>query len=184
MPQEARRKQGEQQGFAMALVLLFVSVCFLGAAVLVPRAVAWYRAALVQHETDCLVSDLRLLQQMSRTASVHPVEDPAEHAWNDRVPEFVSWNDQHAYLIWRRTTSEAGVPQSSILLRHRYPARLQILPNIKTPIVYGKNGGTVTPATIYVYYDGAFGAGKKVVLDSVGRIRVEAIDEKDRKTDG
>ena len=167
----------------MSIVLLFVFLCALGAAVLMPRATRWYQAARVQHETDCLVSDLRLLQQMSRTASVHPIEGASEYVLLDRVPEIDIQNEKHQYAFRRRSTAEAGgkTPGTVEIQHHSYPRDIQIVKNVDVPIQYGRNGGTWNPMTIYIYREGAFARGKKIILDSVGRIRVEGMDG---KTDG
>ena len=72
------RRGNGSRGFAMMYVLLLVLAAGIAAAVLVPRCASWYHAALVRYEADCLVSDLRLLQQLSRTAAVYHIEVPSE----------------------------------------------------------------------------------------------------------
>ena len=76
MRRAAQRGDGSR-GFAMMYVLLFVLAAGLAASVLVPRCASWYHAALVRYEADCLVSELRMLQQLSRTAAVYPIEGGA-----------------------------------------------------------------------------------------------------------
>ena len=68
---------------------------------------------------------------------------------------------------------------SSRLVRHDYPKALNISTNTKRRIRFGSNGGTASTTTIYVFYTGEMERGKKIILDSVGRIRVEAMDEND-----
>ncbi len=165
-----------QDGFALTVVLIFVLAIGMGTALVLPRALRWQHAAIVQQETDCLLSDLRLLQQMTRTSSVYPVEETVDHEWNDAVPELEIREAEHAYMIWRKT-HEQHLPTSSRLLRHAFPSMLTIRANIPGRIRFGRNGGTTNPTTIYIYYDGERADGKKIILDSVGRIRVEGIDE-------
>lgn len=164
-----------QDGFALTVVLIFVLAIGMGTALVLPRALKWQHAAIVQQETDCLMSDLRLMQQMTRTTSVYPVEETKEHTWNDAVPELEIRENEHAYMIWRKT-HEQHMPTSSRLLRHAYSPVLTVHANIPGRIRFGSNGGTTNPTTIYIYYDGERADGKKIILDSVGRIRVEGID--------
>lgn len=165
-----------EEGFALPLVLLLVLVLGAGAAAAVPRAVAWHRAALVQHETDCLVSDLHLMQQMARTSSglaeAPGVETPSDAGRLEF--ELRGWD--HAYLIFRRAYAD-GSRLDGLLLRHTYPEGVVISTNVRGRIWYGKNGGTSTPATLFVHWKGDEKDGKRVILDSVGRIRVEEINE-------
>ncbi len=172
------KTQLDQKGFALAIVLLFVLAIGCATAVLVPRALRWQHAAVVQYETDCLASDLRLMQQMMRTATVYPIEETAEHRLSDTAPEFELRDGEHAYIIWRHTY-EGSLPMSSRLVRHDYPKALNISTNTKRRIRFGSNGGTASTTTIYVFYTGEMERGKKIILDSVGRIRVEAMDEND-----
>lgn len=165
-----------QEGVALTIVLIFVLAIGVGTALVMPRALKWQHAAIVQQEADYLMSDLRLMQQMTRTASVYPVEETKEHAWNDAVPELEIRETEHAYMIWRKT-HERQMPTSSRLVRHVYPPTLTLHANISGRIRFGSNGGTTNPTTIYIYYDGEREDGKKIILDSVGRIRVEGIDE-------
>ena len=106
------KTQLDQKGFALAIVLLFVLAIGCATAVLVPRALRWQHAAVVQYETDCLASDLRLMQQMMRTATVYPIEETAEHRLSDTAPEFELRDGEHAYIIWRHTY-EGSLPMSS-----------------------------------------------------------------------
>lgn len=148
----------------------------MGTALILPRALRWQHAAVVQYETDCLVSDLRLMQQMTRTAAVYPIEDVTEHRLQYAVPRMDISESDHMYRILRRTM-EGRFPVDGELLHHDYPADMVIKSNIKGSIRFGGNDGTLTPTTIYVYYTGERENGKKVILDSVGRIRVEGIHE-------
>lgn len=171
-----RPHPNEQAGFALAFVLIAVLAAGLATAVIVPRAIAWHHAALVQHETDCLVSNVRLLQQMTRTMSVHPVEELADHRINDAAPELELQPADHTYVLWSRQY-HGGTQRSNEVRRHMYPSGLVIYANTTQRIRYGANGGTAQPMTIYIFYQGERAKGKAVILDSVGRIRVEGIEE-------
>ena len=172
------KTQLDQKGFALAVVLLFVLAVGCATAVLVPRALRWQHTAVVQYETDCLVSDLRLMQQMARTSAVFPIEEMAEHRLVNAAPELEIRDNEHAYMIWRRTF-EGSLPKSSLLVRHAYPEQLNISAKSKGRIRYGSHGGTASTTTIYVFYTDEMERGKKIILDSVGRIRVEAMNEND-----
>ena len=171
------KTQLDQKGFALAVVLLFVLAIGCATAALVPRALRWQHAAIVQYETDCLASDLRLMQQMARTAAVYPIEETSEHGLSEAAPALEIRDEEHAYMIWRYTYVGSR-PKSSLLVRHAYPEALNISANTKGRIQYGRNGGTANMTTIYVFYTGEMERGKKIILDSVGRIRVEAMNGK------
>ena len=160
--------------YVMFLVLGFG----LASAVVLPRCVSWYHAALVRYEADCLVSNLRLLQQMSRTTGLYPLEDVSDDAVMMEKPE-LEFNDKfHEYHISRLTKNADGVRQRQQLVLHRYPPEITISAWTKGKLYFGRNGGTLTNTTIEVYYEGERQRRKDVIVDIVGRIRVEEGHEK------
>ncbi|MDY6267816.1 MAG: hypothetical protein SPL39_02435 [Selenomonadaceae bacterium] len=168
------------RGFAMMYVLLLITVSgFLTVAIL-PRCVSWYHAALVQYETDCLVSNLRLLQQMSRTAVVYPAnEGEADDILTVAKPELEFRDKFHQYRITRMGRSEAGLPQRQNLVIHSYPPAITVASsNAKGTIDFGRNGETKDIMTIAVCYENEQQRGKDVIIDIAGRIRVEQHHEK------
>lgn len=175
MRMKAAGTDGER-GFALTVVLILVLGIGIGTALILPRAIRWHHAAMIQHETDCLVSDLHLMQQITRTSTVYPAEEVKDHQLYESVPELEIREPEHAYIMWRRSYA-GGMSASQQILHHVYPKDIIINPNIKDKIRFGNNGGTVHATTIYVYYAQERENGKKIILDSVGRIRVEGIDE-------
>ena len=169
------RRGNGSRGFAMMYVLLLVLAAGIAAAVLAPRCASWYHAALVRYEADCLVSDLHLLQQLSRTAAVYPIEVPSDLSLARAAPRLVFENDKDAYYILRMGKSSSGISQRQRFLYHKHSPDIIISADRKE-IAFDRNGGTNSSyTTIEVSYDGEYARRKLVIIDSVGRIRVEDV---------
>ena len=156
-------------GISLALLLVLLAVGITAAAVM-PRCSSWYHQMQVAYETDCLVSDLRYLQQMARTATL-PSADTRDELSHYPINQPMIFFDElhHQYHIKKRN-------QASDLRRHTYPENIHIIVQGNRSFLYfGLNNGTVTPNTIHVYYDGEFSRGRKIIVDSAGRIRVEKV---------
>lgn len=173
MRRAAQRREGSR-GFAMMYVLLFVLAAGLAASILVPRCASWYHAALVRYEADCLVSELRMLQQLSRTAAVYPIEAPSDLSLARAAPRLVFENDKNAYCIARLGKSAGGAPQRQKFLYHRHsPAIIITTKERREEIFFERNGETSSDyTTIEVYHEKEPEKQKLVIIDSVGRIRV------------
>lgn len=157
----------------MYVIFLIAGVGFAAAAI-APRCVGWYHAALVQYETDCLVSNLRLLKQMTRTAIVFPSnEGIGDDYLSLGKPELDLEDNLHEYRIIRLGFSPEGVQQRQNLVIHHYPPQITVAARTKDTIDFGRDGSTLDITTIEVCYEGEQQKGKDVIIDIVGRIRVE-----------
>lgn len=164
-----------ERGFAALMVLLLALAVGGGLAAALPRALSWYHAALVRHEAECLVSDLRELQQLSRLAARPFGEEASRYGVSLMRPELRADGLHGRYEIHglkEQIDGAAGVPQLGRLKVHELARGVRLDAN-RAPFRFGVNGSTKTAGTFLLSHEAEPGKITRVVVDTVGRIRVE-----------
>ncbi|MBR3457090.1 MAG: hypothetical protein IKH16_02890 [Selenomonadaceae bacterium] len=156
---------GSERGFSCLEVVIAVGISFLvlGSVATVGRK--FFMEALIDYEVARIVSDLRWVQEHDRTVYYY-----GGRYFPDASP--IQWN--HMWImIWADSYSVRGY-RTKWWCHECFPGiRLENSSRNKE-IKFKGNGNTSNLLTIFVYYTmGGKRFGKYVIVDAVGRIRVD-----------
>ncbi|MGN0950988.1 MAG: Tfp pilus assembly protein FimT/FimU [Mitsuokella sp.] len=161
--------RSSERGFLLVEAVLACFVVMILASVAVPRGMALYREAVLEYETQCLLSDIRYMRELSR--STEPRPKALEWDYNgqrERRAGMYFQRDGYVLIAGSRTFRE-----------HKYAGGIQmsgpLLSDVETkrPLVFGDNGVLVNPCTMYLFFAGQQSSGRRFILSAGGRCRVE-----------
>ena len=171
----ALRSSRDARGFALLPVLLIVLALGAGVALTLPRALHWYHAALVRREAEVLVGDIRYLQQLSRLGARPFGTDGYQYGVSQLRPELRPNQLLRKYELWGPIPAEGeAVTKLRLLKRHTLAPGVHLSPNREAPLAFGVNGSTKVAGNLHIFHEEEPADGLRVIVDTVGRIRVEA----------
>ena len=147
-----------ERGWSFIELLVCAAVLSLLAAAVLPKTAHWLEERRLDSEAACMVAELRLLQEMTRSAS-----RPQDALWGKNttgVP--VMRFTRRSYMIFQG---------GDFMMEHPAPAQVHyVFPRDE---LYFQPGGDAEPATIYIYLGAT---SRRVIVDRVGRLRAAAGD--------
>lgn len=158
-----------ERGFLAIEAVLACLVVMILASVAVPRGMALYREAVLEYETQCLLSDLRYMRELAR--STEPRPKALEWDYNgfpERRATMYLQRDGYVMLAGGHRFRE-----------HRYAGNIRMsgpfLTNgtVNKPLTFGENGTLRNPCTMDLVFEGQPGPGRRFILSAGGRCRVE-----------
>ena len=155
-----------EAGFSLLETVIAVAVFAVVAAFAIPRGQSMLAEAVLDHEAQLLASDLRFLQSISRTATYDsrgmniPLDTGIGSGPKMRI-------NAKGYSI------KAG--DSSLLREHEVPPEIRIVTRNMESVSFGVNGNprAAKMGSVFLYWKSNANWKRRVVLDSVGRIRVD-----------
>lgn len=126
-----------------------------------------YRNAMLNYETVILASDMKLIQQMSRTATY----DSENFPLMEKSPEFVEMVLYTECYHLRRTGA-----YGKVFRKHYYPSNsIGVTPTSLEYLSFYPNGNTRygRMGNILFYCRGQGKISRKLILDKAGRIRID-----------
>lgn len=169
-------------GHVLLYPLFFLTLFGLLLAGFLPRYTEWYRQAQLSCEAERLAGELRLLRQSSRLAVMRY---ESEDFMLPR-PTFRCDEDGGRYWLEIPKRGAGNVIQVDEVRMYHLPQGISLA--IFDParagretfgsgrydnVSFGYNGGTKNTLSLVLAYDHDWAHGKKVIVDAVGRIRVE-----------
>jgi len=156
----------DEHGVSLPETLLVVSVLFILITAAMLHGSSMYRNAILNYETHRLVSDLKLLQKMSRTATYDRTNFPLKES--PPVPLFMElyWD---SYRI--RPIFESGIT----IRRHYFPPNISVSRTNTEYLGFQPNGDTThrRMGSILLFWRNKGDVRRRIVIDTAGRIRVE-----------
>ena len=158
-----RGSTSNETGFSLLETVVAACIAAVLACFAIPKGQSLLAAAVLDHEAQMLASDLRFLQSISRTATYDrkSMNIPQE----GKGPEMRI--NAAGYSIWGGN----GV----FLRKHEVPPDIRISPRNMSNVCFGVNGNPQASqmGSVFLYWKGNLAWKRRVVLDSVGRIRVD-----------
>lgn len=155
-----------EEGFSCieVLVVLGITLLLMGSTATVGRKM--FMEAMVDHEVARIVSDLRWVQERDRTVYYYGSKYSKKAHSNER------WND--VWMMMRKDSYSVKGYHISGWTRNCFPGICHEHSSTSNKIYFGGNGNAKNLLTIFVYYTmGGKRYGKYVIIDFVGRIRVD-----------
>ncbi|WP_302609997.1 Tfp pilus assembly protein FimT/FimU [uncultured Mitsuokella sp.] len=158
-----------ERGFFVVEAVLACLVVMILASVAMPRAVALYREAVLEYETQCLLSDIRYMRELSRSTEPRPKALDWDHNGE---------KGRRAGLYFQRD-GYVLIAGSHVFREHRYAAGIKmsgpLLSDGRTtkPLTFGDDGSLRNPCTMYLFVANQQSCGRRFILSAGGRCRVE-----------
>ena len=158
--------RSREAGFSLLETVIVAAIVAVVAAFAIPCGQSMLATALLDHEAQILASDLRFLQSISRTATCDSrgMNIPAEPGLGSGPKMQIN---AKGYSI------KAG--DSTLLREHEVPPEIRIVTRNMESVSFGVNGNPMAAkmGSVFLYWKGNVNWKRRVVLDSVGRIRVD-----------
>lgn len=145
----------EQHGHTLAEILIIIALISVISITAIPKTVAFFNVQQLDKETACFVSELRYLQELSRTICRQHSDFLAVPA--EPAPELVFFTG--GYLIKKNNKA---------IHIHNYPDGMTSRHN-RNSIMFSPDGDA-EPMTVTFRLGSQY---KDIIIDSVGRIRVQ-----------
>ena len=158
-----------QQGFSLLeiTITLFVAAILFTAAT--PMILSSTRELSAAYEAECLVSDLRSLQEASRTTLSDGGIAGFSSINADYVAPTISLFTDHYTISYKKSASQKSITA----VKHYYLPGITMASTAKKfRLTFGQNGMTEDNLTINIYCTGKKKPQRTVIVDNAGRIRV------------
>ena len=155
-----------ERGISFIETILAVSVlAILGSAAMFHGS-SIYRNALVNYEASVLASDMKLIQQMSRTATYDSGNFPSM----EKSPKHVELVMYSGCYYMRRSGA-----YGKTFRKHFFPSDIGATPTLIEYLSFYPNGNSRARriGNVLVYYRGRGTVSRKVIVDAAGRIRID-----------
>ena len=156
----------DEKGFSFLETLFVISILSILVAAAAFRGSSIYQNAILDYETQMLVSDLKLLQQMCRTSTYKQTNFPMKEK-----PPFNIDIDMDSDAYFMRRIDLYG----KSFRRHYFPSYISAELTHLSYLSFRPDGDTVgrQMGSIRLSWIGRWSLTRKIVLDAAGRIRVD-----------
>ena len=153
-------------GSAFLEVLFVVSVLSILVTAAVFHGSNLYRNAILNYETQLLISDLKLFQEMSKTATYDQTNFPMKGSAPSGLVMSIYWDSY-------RIHETRG--QFRTIRFHKFPKTISVSPVNLSYLFFRPNGDTRDRkmGSIYLHWREDYSLSRRIVIDTAGRIRVD-----------
>lgn len=177
-----------EQGFTLVEAALVFAVLAFLVVLVPPHAARLYRSALVEYETQHFLSEVRYVQRISRTTE--ELDNQRRPIGEAGLPELMVMEADNRYMltsfagkdplrILRTYTLHGGVRirLTSNKVRSGWPISVRFTPDgLVDYSTWGRSVESQPGYTFHIFVEGHPEEGSQVIIDRVGRIRVERED--------
>ena len=159
-----RKARLGQRGVLLFRCCIAFFLLFLLSAAAMPKIMAFWKNAMLDYEVQHLAADIRWIQELTRTAVYYndgmPLEDTVASPPEIRISD--------TYYEIRYTPEEKGE-------RHYFRSGITAYSSTLYRLCFTHDGyfSNRTMGTIYLTWKGVNQMRRKIVIDAIGRVRVD-----------
>ncbi len=177
-----------EQGFSLVEIAIVFAILSVFIALVPPNAARLYRSAIVEYETQRFVSEVRYVQRLSRTTEEEG--DRGLPTGKAGVPELRVLEGENQYVLasiggaspmrYLKTYTLHRGAQLRLVSDHDRQGRPISVRFTSDGLVdqdtWGRFAVSYPGYTFHIFMEGHPDEGSRVIIDNVGRIRVERSD--------